>query len=84
MALAALGWPDLPLLAASLEWAAIAGPDPVLFVTVALSDAAFFAACASLLAGAFFGSFELKIPVILSMIDMAKPLLESNINAAHC
>lgn len=90
--LAALGWPDLPMLAASLEWAAIAGAAPVLLVVVDLAGAAFFAAAfsgaaladAALLTVAFLGlSFEEKIPVMLSMMDMANPPLKPTTNAVH-
>ncbi|PBC07001.1 hypothetical protein CK230_29095 [Mesorhizobium sp. WSM3859] len=77
----ALGCPDLPFEAASFEWADIAGAAPVFLAADDLADAFFGASLfgAAFLSRAFFGSFfDEKMPVMLSMMDIGWPSVETD------
>ncbi|RWL50203.1 MAG: hypothetical protein EOR60_02260 [Mesorhizobium sp.] len=77
----ALGCPDLPLEAASFEWADIAGAAPVFLAADDPADALFGASLfgAAFLSRAFFGSFfDEKMPVMLSMMDIGWPSIETD------
>jgi hypothetical protein len=76
----AFGCPDLRFAGASFEWADIAGAAPVFLaaddLAAAFFEAAFFGS--AFLARAFFGSsFDEKIPVMLSMMDIGWSSVES-------
>jgi hypothetical protein len=71
----------LPLEAASFEWADIAGAAPVFLAADDPADALFGASLfgAAFLSRAFFGSFfDEKMPVMLSMMDIGWPSIETD------